>query len=51
MGELLLAGVDLVQQLHDEGDGGLKVGVETHVAGGAVPPAVPAVVTVPTLAG
>ena len=48
--ELLLAGVELVKQLHDAGDGGLQVGVERHVAGRAVPPAVPAVVTLPTLA-
>ena len=48
--ELLLAGVELVEQLHDAGDGGLQVGVERHVAGRAVPPAVPAVVTLPTLA-
>ena len=48
--QLLLAGVELVEQLHDAGDGGLQVGVERHVAGRAVPPAVPAVVTLPTLA-
>ena len=47
--ELLLAGVYLVQELHDAGDAGLQVGVERHVAGCAVSPAVAAVVTVSTL--
>ena len=41
--------MDLVQELHDAGDAGLEVGVESHVAGGAVPPTVAAVVTVATL--
>ena len=49
--ELLLAGVDLVQELHDQGDGGLEVGVQGHVGRRAVAPAVAAVVTVPRLAG
>ena len=47
--QLLLAGVELVEELHDAGDAGLQVGVEGHVAGRAVPPAVATVVTVPTL--
>ena len=47
--ELLLAGVDLVQELHNAGDAGLEVGVQSHVAGRTVPPAVAAVVTVATL--
>ena len=48
--ELLLAGVYLVEELHDAGDAGLEVWVEGHVAGSTVPAAVAAVVTVPTLA-
>ena len=47
--ELLLARVDLVEELHDAGYAGLQVGVERHVAGRAVPPTVAAVVTVATL--
>ena len=47
--ELLLAGVYLVEELHDAGDAGLEVRVEGHVAGRTVPPAVAAVVTVSTL--
>ena len=47
--ELLLAGVYLVEELHDAGDAGLEVGVESHVAGSAVPPTVATVVTVATL--
>ena len=35
---------------HQGTDGHLKIWVESHVAGGAVPPAVPAVVAVSTLA-
>ena len=41
----------LVEELHDAGDAGLEVRVESHVAGRAVPPTVAAVVTVTTLAG
>ena len=48
--ELLLAGVYLVEELHDAGDAGLEVRVEGHVAGCAVPAAVATVVTVATLA-
>ena len=47
--EVLLAGVDLVEELHDAGDAGLQVGVECHVAGRAVAPAVATIVTVATL--
>ena len=47
--ELLLAGVNLVQELHHTGNAGLEVRVEGHVARGAVAPAVTAVVTVSTL--
>ena len=49
--ELLLAGVYLVKQLHDGGYARLQVGVEGHVAGGAVPATVAAVVAVPALTG
>ena len=49
--ELLLARVDLVQQLHDQGDRGLEVGVQRHVGGRAVAPTVAAVVAVTGLAG
>lgn len=47
--ELLLARVDLVEELHDAGDAGLQVRVESHVAGRAVSAAVATVVTVTTL--
>lgn len=43
--------MDLVQELHDQGDGGLEVRVQRHVGRRAVAPAVAAVVTVPRLAG
>ena len=43
--------MDLVQELHDQGDAGLQVGVQRHVGGCAVAAAVPAVVAVPGLAG
>ena len=48
--ELLLARVDLVQELHDQGDAALQVGVKGHVARRAVAPAVAAVVAVAGLA-
>ena len=48
--ELLLARVNLVQELHDQGDAALQVGVKGHVARRAVAPAVAAVVAVAGLA-
>ena len=43
--------MDLVQELHDQGDRGLEVGVQRHVGRRAVAPTVAAVVAVPRLAG
>ena len=42
--------MDLVQELHDQGDAGLEVGVQGHVGSCAVATAVAAVVAVPGLA-
>ena len=43
--------MDLVQQLHDQRDRGLEVGVQRHVGGRAVAATVAAVVAVTGLAG
>ena len=48
--ELLLPRVDLVQELHDQGDAGLEVGVQGHVGSCAVAAAVAAIIAVPGLA-
>lgn len=45
--ELLLSGVDLVQKLHDHGDGALHVRITGHVGGGAVSAGISRVVAVP----
>ena len=43
--------MDLVQQLHDQGDRGLEVGVQRHVRGRAVATTVATVIAVTRLAG
>ena len=43
--------MDLVQQLHDQGDRGLEVGVQSHVGGRAVATTISTVVAVTGLAG
>ena len=49
--KLLLAGVNLVQKLHDHWDRALHVGIAGHVGGGTVPTGVPGIVAVSGLAG
>ena len=43
--------MDLVQELHDQGDAGLEVRVQSHIGSCAVATAVAAVVAVTGLAG